>query len=96
MKGMVFTEFVEMVEGKFGDEIADGIIEASDLASGGAYTAVGTYDHKELLTLVSQLSKATGIDVPPLIRAFGKHLLGRFVETHSQPFENARSTFDFL
>ncbi len=53
MKGMVFTEFLEMVEDRFSPEIADRIITASDLRSGGAYTAVGTYEHSEMIQLVT-------------------------------------------
>lgn len=47
MKGIIFTEFLEMVEDRFSPEIADRIIEASDLPSRGVYTAVGTYDHTD-------------------------------------------------
>ena len=35
MKGIVFTEFLEMVEEKFGLEVVDYIIESSELASEG-------------------------------------------------------------
>ena len=45
MKGIVFTEFLEMVEDKFSADMVDDIIDDCDLASGGAYTAVGTYPH---------------------------------------------------
>ena len=45
MKGVIFTEFLEMVESHFSPEMADRIITAARLPSGGAYTAVGTYDH---------------------------------------------------
>lgn len=44
MKGVVFTEFIEMVEGRFGLAMVDRIIEAAQLPSSGVYTAVGTYD----------------------------------------------------
>ena len=36
MKGIVFTEFLEMVEEKYGYEVVDQIIEESKLPSGGA------------------------------------------------------------
>jgi hypothetical protein len=49
MKGMVFTEFLEMVEAKFSADMVDDIISDSDLPNGGAYTSVGTYDHSELV-----------------------------------------------
>lgn len=96
MKGMVFTEFLEMVEDRFSLEIADRIIEASNLPSGGAYTAVGTYDHEEMIQLVTHLSTETEIAVPDLLRTFGKHLFGRFVGSYPQFFEGVASTFGFL
>lgn len=96
MKGMVFTEFLEMVEERFSPAIADRIIEHSDLESGGAYTAVGTYDHSEMIQLVSHLSTETGIAVPDLLRTFGQQLFARFVGSYPQFFAGVQSTFDFL
>jgi len=60
MKGIVFTEFLEMVEAKFSPEMTDRIITESKVPSGGAYSAVGTYDHEEIVALVQALSRATG------------------------------------
>jgi hypothetical protein len=96
MKGIVFTEFLEMVEDRFSPEVADRIIEASDLPSGGIYTAVGTYDHQEMIQLVSQLSAVTGIAVPELLRLFGQYLFGRFVDNYPRFFTGVESTFAFL
>ena len=96
MKGVVFTEFLEMVEERFSDEMADRIIEDSDLSSQGAYTSLGTYDHQELIQLVVNLSGQTGISVPELVQAFGEHLFQRFVQSFPQFFENTHHTFDFL
>lgn len=45
MKGIVFTEFVDMVEAQFSADMVDDILDDAAPASGGAYTAVGTYDH---------------------------------------------------
>ncbi len=56
MKGIVFTEFIEMVESKFGFDMMDDIIESANLPSGGIYTAVGTYDHTEMVQLVIEIS----------------------------------------
>lgn len=96
MKGIVFTEFLEMVEERFSLETADQIIEESDLPSGGAYTSVGTYDHREMVRLVSALSRHTGIAVPDLLKAFGEHLFGRFHEGYPHFFEGVTSALDFL
>jgi hypothetical protein len=96
MKGVVFTEFLEMVENKFSPEMADRIIEEADLPSGGVYTAVGTYDHREMIQLVSCLSQETGIPSAELVRAFGLHLFGRFHTIFPKYFEDVSSAFDFL
>lgn len=38
MKGIIFTEFLDMVEERFSIETAEEILEAANLASGGSYT----------------------------------------------------------
>lgn len=96
MKGLVFTEFMEMVENTFSANMVDDIIEASDLPSGGAYTVVGTYPHSEIIALVQNLSKQTGISVPALIKAFGHYLFGRFLVLYPSFFVNTPDAFDFL
>ena len=96
MKGIVFTEFLEMVEGKFSPDLVDRIVEEAELASGGVYTSVGTYDHVEMIRLVSCLSQETGIASPELMKVFGEYLFGRFSILYPQYFENLNSSFDFL
>jgi Haem-NO-binding len=96
MKGIVFTEFLEMVEARFSPSVADHIIAAADLPSRGAYTAVGTYDHSELIHLVTHLSTETGIAGPDLVRTFGTHLFGRFTTSYPHLFDGIGSVFSFL
>ncbi len=95
MKGVVFTEFVELVEGTFSPHLMDELFEAVSLKSGGAYTSVGTYDYLEMVALVTELSRRTGVAVPELLRAFGKHLLRQFVIKFPAFFETANA-FEFL
>jgi hypothetical protein len=96
MKGIVFTEFLEMVEAKFSPELADCIVEGAELPSGGVYTSVGTYDHAEMIDLVTCLSRETGIDSPDLMKAFGEYLFSRFQTLYPRYFEHADSAFGFL
>ncbi len=96
MKGIVFTEFLEMVETGFGPETVDQIIDGSSLSTGGAYTSVGTYDHHEMLRLVGALSGATATPPAALVKAFGKHLFTRFVAGFPAFFEGVDSAFAFL
>lgn len=96
MKGVVFTEFLEMMDERFGPEVTERVIEACALAGGGAYTAVGTYDHRELMALVSALGREVGLGVPDLMKAYGRHLFGRFVRLYPPFFQGVSSAFQFL
>ena len=96
MKGVVFVEFLEMVEAEFSPEMADDIIEECDLPSGGAYTSVGTYHHGEIVSLVAALSRRTGIPAPDLTRAFGEYLFERFHFHHAEFFDGITDSLDFL
>ncbi|MGB5980872.1 MAG: heme NO-binding domain-containing protein [Nonlabens sp.] len=80
MKGIVFTEFLELVEEKFGFSMVDTIIDNSELPSGGVYTSIGTYSFSEMLQLVTNLSKETAIPVDDLLLVYGEHFF-RVVET---------------
>ena len=53
MRGFVMTEFVELAERLFGEELVDRLLDSADLPSGGAYTAVDNYDHGEIVKLVT-------------------------------------------
>ncbi|MEZ0167629.1 heme NO-binding domain-containing protein [Microvirga sp. TS319] len=96
MKGIVFTEFLEMVERKFSPELADAIIEEAELPSGGAYTSVGTYDHREMVKLVSCLSNETGISTADLLRSFGIYMFERFYVLFPEYFDGIDTSFRFL
>lgn len=96
MKGMVFTEFLEMVEAKFSADMVDDIIDDANPASGGAYTSVGTYSHEELVDMVVALSNRTQIPVPVLVRTFGEHVFGVFARSFQQFFEGVPDALTFL
>jgi hypothetical protein len=96
MKGIVFTEFLEMVEERYSPDVVDRILLAAQLPSGGAYTAVGTYDHGEIWSLVCELSKVIDVPVPDLFRAYGEYLFARFVVAYPHCLGSATSAFDVL
>lgn len=73
MKGIVFTEFLELVEDKFGLEMVDHIISNSDLESEGIYTSVGTYKFSEMLQLLQHLSAKTDISIDNLLLVYAEH-----------------------
>jgi hypothetical protein len=96
MKGMVFTEFTGLVETLFGANMVDDIMDDCDLASGGAYTNVGTYDYQEMIDLVSALSKRSGMAESDLYIAYGKHLFSRFHQMMPHFFKKPQNAFEFI
>lgn len=96
MKGVVFSEFIDLVEGQFSPAVADAMISAAGCASGGAYTAVGTYDHQELVRMVLALAEISDTPVAQLLRRFGRHLAGRFAQIYPAFFQGQPTLFDFL
>ncbi|MGB1481309.1 MAG: heme NO-binding domain-containing protein [Flavobacteriales bacterium] len=96
MKGVVFTEFLEMVEQRFGMEMVNSLLEENNLSSGGVYSALGTYHHGEMVTLVVDLGKRSGMDVPDLLKAFGGYLFNTFKSGYPEMFASANNGFEFL
>ena len=96
MKGIIFTEFVGMVESVFSQETMDNVFDRVDLPSGGAYTSVGTYDHAEIVQLALALSEETNLPVQDLVKAYGEHLFARFSDLYPEYFSEQTTTFQFL
>lgn len=96
MKGMIFTNFIEMIDEVFSPEITEQLIDKVQPASGAAYTTVGSYDHTEILNLVVGLSELTGEDVPNLVRAFGHYLFAALGKAHPEYIADVASTFELL
>jgi hypothetical protein len=96
MKGVVFTEFLEFVGARFGADTVDDIIDDSRVPSGGAYTAVGTYDHAEMVSLCAALATRTGIPAAELVREFGSQLSGAFARGYPGFIPRSGNFFDFL
>ncbi len=87
MKGIVFKELISMMDQEFGDEMTEEILDQINSSTGGAYTSVGYYDHKEILEIVNLLSKKTGVEASNLVKAFGRHLLDTFYKIHPEYFK---------
>ncbi|MGJ8673379.1 heme NO-binding domain-containing protein [Rubritalea sp.] len=96
MKGVIFTEFLSMVETAHGLDMVDTIIEKSDLPSGGAYTAVGTYPHTEIVSLVCNLSEEISVPVPALLKAYGQHLFHRLAASYPAFVAQTDDPLEFL
>ncbi len=96
MKGIIFREFIDFVEGSLGEDAVEDMIDLADVPSGAAYTMVGQYSWREMASLVSALSQISGHAPSALQTAFGRHLLGRLAERYPEFFETCDTTFDLL
>jgi hypothetical protein len=103
MKGIVFTEFLELVEDKFGLEMVDNIISSSELESEGIYTSVGTYSFSEMLQLLEHLSHNTGISIDNLLLVYAEHFFSviedsypGLLATYKDPIEMISSIEDHI
>ncbi len=96
MKGIVFTELLEMAEAAVGEEVVDEVLDGLELESGGAYSAVGNYPCSELVAIVGELSARTGIDGEELQRQFGAWMHHRFTQLYPQFFADKTDALSML
>ncbi len=96
MKGVIFTDFLEMVESLYGLEVVDNIIEKSILPSEGIYTSVGTYDFNEMVSLVTHLSQEVKTPTNDLIYAFGLYLFDGLTSSHPEVIASYNSPIGLL
>tara|TARA_Y100000385_G_C12909829_1_gene557904 strand:- start:138 stop:674 length:537 start_codon:yes stop_codon:yes gene_type:complete len=95
MKGIVFTEFLELVENGFGLEVVQQIIDECELETEGVYTSVGTYSHKDMFKMVAKLSEIKGIPVPALLTVFGEYFFVTLKDSYPV-FMDKANLFEFL
>lgn len=84
MKGLLFTELLEMVEEDFGYNTANDIVLRSNLSSGGIYTASRSYHRAEMSVLFEQLHQQTMVPFEQLSAAFGRRLCQRIAQVYPQ------------
>lgn len=96
MKGFIFTEFLELVEEKFGLAMVDKIIQQSDLKSAGIYTSIGTYEFGEMLQLLTHLSENTEIEIDDLLLVYSEHLFVVLTKTYPDLIKSFTNPMDLL
>lgn len=96
MKGIVFTEFLDLVEDKFGIEMVDDIISNSTLASEGVYTSIGTYSFSEMLQLITNLSNKSGISIDDLLLIYGEHFFSVIERSYPGLLATYKDPIDML
>jgi len=95
MRGIVFTELIELIEGKFGYDKLDDVIDDANLENDGAYAATGNYPFEELVRLVVSLSKKTNIPVETLLEVYGEHLFSKLISIF-MAFNKSDDVLEFI
>lgn len=96
MKGIVFVELLKLIEDQHGLVFLDDVIQRAELPNKGAYTAVGTYPHSEMISLVTALSDLSGLPVDEALQLYGSHLFHIFTKSYPAFFEGVDSSIRFL
>jgi len=96
MKGIIFTEFLDLVEQKFGLAMVDEIITKSNLKSEGVYTAIGTYEFSEMVELITNLSNLTQISTDDLLLVYAEHLFAVLINTYPNLVSHYKNPMDLL
>jgi hypothetical protein len=96
MKGVVFTEFLDFIGKQRGEDFVDDVIADAGVASGGSYTAVGTYDFSELASLLGAYCKLARDTPKAALNGFGKHLAQVFQAKFPDFFKECEDVIDFL
>lgn len=96
MKGIIFTELMEMVETGHGLEIADKLLSHPKLSTGGVYIATGTYPVEDLEILLGTLQEILGADRDTLLKLFSGHLFQTFEKKYAGLLEGYSDTFGLL
>lgn len=96
MRGILFTEYLDFIEARIGDEALEGLLLALDGKISGAYTSVGNYKFEEFAVLHTAVCGKLAADGVELAREFGYNLLGRFYTLFPEYFTEVPSGMDFL
>ena len=99
MKGVVFTELLDHIEQQNDPVFLETLLAALPLASGAAYTAVGTYDWRELVAIATAYAERTGTTLERVLRTFGRRLFAALAARFSDlvdDYVDARSLLQGL
>lgn len=96
MKGIIFTEFLDLVEERFGLEMVDQIICQSRLESQGAYTSIGTYNFYEFLQLLHHLSKNKSISIINLLEVYAVQIFSAMDTIHPEVLTSYKNPIEMI
>jgi len=96
MKGVIFSEFMSMVEDQWDIATLNSILEDANDPIKGAYVGVGNYSYQNLVSLVGALNIRSGIPGKELLQIFGKYLFEKLFHRYPYISKDFHSSFELL
>lgn len=96
MRGLIFTQFLEMVETHYSADMVDDIIEDSQIPSAGIYTAVSDYSHQELHDLCVALAARSNQTLSEILKEYGEYVFAPLYQTYQKLFRPKNNALQFL
>ncbi len=96
MKGIFFTEFLEMVEKDFGLDITEKIISELGVGNSGVYEPEIGYPCTQFVELCKLLAFEIGSYLSDVVKNFGEYLFSRLIILFRPRFAGNSNVFEFL
>ncbi|WP_372751431.1 heme NO-binding domain-containing protein [Labilibaculum sp.] len=96
MKGIFFTELLEMTEKEYGIDITEKIIAELGVGNNGVYEATYDYPYTQFVEMCDILSNEVKNSVSDLVKNFGEYLFSRLVILFRPDFAGNTDVFEFL
>lgn len=96
MKGLVFKEFFDFVDTRYGPAATEAVLDRADLGHDGVYAATGAYPFEDLGALVGAACAQTGETAEALLRDFGGAVGCSFARGYRAHFEPYNGLFEML
>jgi hypothetical protein len=94
MKGIIITEFLELVEDKFDLATVDEMLKNSGYQTG--FSGVETYDNKIIHEMTHSLGEITSMSPEELLEIYGEFMFKKFRHSYTHFIERANGLYDFL
>lgn len=96
MKGIFFTEFLEMAEREYGSHTVEKVISHLDAGDNGVFNSSTDYSYIQFVDLIHLLSKEVRISASDIAKNFGEYLFSRLVILYRPQFAGNSDIFEFL
>ncbi|MCY1635517.1 heme NO-binding domain-containing protein [Marinifilum sp. D737] len=96
MKGIFFTELLEMAEREYGSQAVDKIIPFLEAGDHGVFNANMDYPYTQFHELINRLADEVRIAPSDLTKIYGEYLFSRLIIIYRPHFAGNSDIFEFL